>query len=155
MAKKMTETPQLLALRRKREELELRRQDALRTVESITGELRGIDHAIQVVSNLVSLGVDEVPRPIAAHTAALGDHPRRARGEIKRVVLEIMEERGAEGLRTMDVVEHGKAYGITLDRNSVASLLSRLTAEGVMLYDRESGRYRSKQPAPLALRTVA
>ena len=64
---------------------------------------------------------------------------------VKDAVLRIVTLHADAGVKTSDVVDFAAADGISLDRNSVASLLSRLTRETVLIYDRDSRRYR---PAP-------
>lgn len=133
MASRMT-NQHLEKLIRERERL----RAAIAEQEAI---LRGIERAIELVG-----GEDDASyRPVDG----------LARGAMKRTVLGLFEER-PEGLKTLDVVDLSAARGVNLDRASVASLLSRLTKDGVLEYDRDAKTYRiPRKEVASPLRSVA
>ena len=67
--------------------------------------------------------------------------PRR--GGLKETVLDLYEEAGEAGLTTNGCVMAARAKGIKVQPPSVSSTLSRLKADGVLMYDGE--RYRLKK----------
>ena len=95
----------------------------LQTVEALRNQLIGVETSIKVV------GPD----------AASG--PRR---NVKRTVMELVQEAGKAGITASEVVERAKSRGRDLDRASVSSLLSRFKREGALTFDGQ--RYFSTQP---------
>lgn len=89
-----------------------------RAIEAIQNQIIGIDHAIRAM-NLAP----GAPPP-----------PRR---NVKRTVLEVVQEAGKAGVTTTEVVERAAAKGRQLNANSVASLLSRFKTEGTFRFDGE------------------
>lgn len=119
---------------RKSEEMKqrlLQERDALlRQRDAIDNEIRGLERAIALV------GADEKP-------AASGS---RGRPQVKTVVLDLLKDVGTTGLDATTAVALANAKGITLDRGSVSSLLSRMKKDDVISYD--NGKYRLKEFAP-------
>lgn len=69
---------------------------------------------------------------------------RSRRGNLKELVLGMLDEAGASGLSSHACVQWAKErHGVALHPNSVSSLLSRLKADDVAFYDGE--RYRLKK----------
>lgn len=67
--------------------------------------------------------------------------PRR--GGLKETVIDLYQEAGEAGLTTNGCVLAAREKGIKLQPPSVSSTLSRLKADGVLMYDGE--RYRLKK----------
>lgn len=83
---------------------------------------------------------------IKAQEALILDMIREAKGEpksklraprsnVKQTVLEILEEAGVAGVNAAFVVEHAARNGISLERGTVSSLLSRFKSDGTVTYD--------------------
>jgi DNA-binding transcriptional ArsR family regulator len=60
---------------------------------------------------------------------------RAPRSNVKQTILELLENVGEAGLNAATAVETAAKAGITLERGTVSSLLSRLKNEGVVVYD--------------------
>jgi hypothetical protein len=69
--------------------------------------------------------------------------PRKKRSGIKDTVLDLLNEAGTTGTNGALAVETAERRGVHLDRQSVSSLLSRLKADGITVY--EDQRYKLKQ----------
>ncbi|HEY4941862.1 MAG TPA: hypothetical protein VII56_10570 [Rhizomicrobium sp.] len=83
--------------------------------------------------------------------ATMGGHAlpvggRKRQPNVKKTVLNIVNEAAAHGVTANEVVDKGAAQGRTLERNSVSSLLSRLKREGVLTFD--GARYRPADVKP-------
>lgn len=81
----------------------------------------------------------------------------KRRSGMKDTVLDLLNEVGTTGLNGAIAVEIAERRGMHLDRQSVSSLLSRLKADAIVVY--EGQRYKLKQfagsaPAELPLRVV-
>lgn len=61
--------------------------------------------------------------------------PRAPRSNVKQTVLDLLEESGADGINATGAVETAAQRGMSLERGTVSSLLSRLKNEGVVVYD--------------------
>ena len=106
----------------------LEERDALlRQKEAIENQILGLEKAIALI------GVEE------------NDKEMQKRGKFsnKAVVLDLLKEVGTTGLNAGTAVAMADSRGITLGRNSVSSMLSRLKRDGVVVYDGE--RYRLKE----------
>jgi hypothetical protein len=62
------------------------------------------------------------------------------RGQAKGVLLDLLKEVGTIGLNATSAVELADRRGIKLERGTAASNLSRMKADGVVIYDND--RYR-------------
>ena len=138
----------IAALKRSRDELDDKLRQALEAVNLLRGEIAGIDRALAVMQGVEPMATVSTPpdRTLASD--------RRPRGAVKDVVIGLVVENAADGLKTTDVVDLARSKGVNLDRNSVASLLSRLTKEGVTVYDEGTRRYRPSLPNVTPLRNV-
>lgn len=65
---------------------------------------------------------------------------RAPRSNVKSAVIGLLERVGAEGLNATSAVEMAAKEGLSLERGTVSSLLSRMKNEGVVSY--ENGLYR-------------
>ena len=136
MASRMT----VQHLQRLKEEL----TDVQAEIRTLLGREAGLKRAIAIVSDDPTLPDDVV---------ATSDATRKRRSPIKDIVLRLLQENAERGLVAIDLVELAKAQGITLDRNSVSSILSRFKRDGVLDYDGKV--YRPKRPFHSELRVVA
>lgn len=81
---------------------------------------------------------------------------RAPRANVKQSVLDLLEQVGANGLNAVLAVELAAKAGVTLERGTVSSLLSRLKNEGVVDYDNTVYRlkkFKVDGPNVLPLRT--
>ena len=60
---------------------------------------------------------------------------RAPRSNVKQAILDLLEKAGEGGLNAATAVETAARAGMTLERGTVSSLLSRLKNEGVVSYD--------------------
>lgn len=100
-------------------------------IRSLQGREAGLQRAIAIVSD------------DPAFLGGGGTHHKR-RSPIKDIVLRLLEENAERGLVAVEIVDLARRQGITLDRNSVSSLLSRFKKEGVLDYDGKV--YRPTRP---------
>lgn len=89
--------------------------------------------------------MDESPVPPA----------RAAKGSVKNTVLDLLEDAGRRGVNAATAVDLAKAKGITLERGSVSSLLSRLKTDGIVNHDGNVYRLKkfTEMPGVTPLRT--
>ena len=113
-------------------------------IRSLQGREAGLQRAISIVSD------DPV---LTEEMIGNSGTKRKRRSPIKDIVLRLLQENAERGLVAIDLVELAKAQGITLDRNSVSSILSRFKRDGVLDYDGKV--YRPKRPFHSELRVVA
>lgn len=100
------------------------RDRLLRQKEALENQIAGIERAIALIDGE-------------------GDAPKQRQSgarSTKRTVLDLLQEVGTSGLNATTAVEIAHRRGVTLDRGSVSSLLSRLKKDGVLTYDGD--RYR-------------
>lgn len=96
----------------------------LAEMEALKNKIAGLDMAISLLkSDAIS------PLSVAKVQAGL-----------KAVILDLLKEAGATGLNANSAVEMAEKKGMTLNRGSVASNLSRLSKEKAISYDGD--RYR-------------
>ena len=100
-----------------KERLLRERETILRQREALDGEIRGLERAI-------ALYVEDNEKP-----------PATKRQPIKALILNILEDIGTTGLNATTVVTLANARGVTVERASVSSLLSRLKADGIVEFD--------------------
>lgn len=61
--------------------------------------------------------------------------PRAPRSNVKQAVLDLLDQVGTKGLNAATAVELAGQSGMSLERGTVSSLLSRLKSEGALVYD--------------------
>jgi hypothetical protein len=105
------------------------RDRLLRQREAVDNQIAGIERAIALCD-------DEFVTPVA----------RKRRTSTKSVVLDLLEDVGTTGLNASIAVELANRRGVSIERASVSSLLSRLKSDGIIEFDGE--RYRLKKYAP-------
>jgi hypothetical protein len=110
-----------------RDQLAAKIAETERGLDALKNKLLGIDAAISTLRG-----------------SALGSEPPRPRRNVKRTVMEAVQDAGKAGVTVSDVIERAAAKGRTLERGSVSSLLSRFKREGVLTFDGE--RYHPVQP---------
>lgn len=108
----------------------LRERDALlRQKEALENQIAGLELAISLIDD--DAGIKQKPGKRVA---------------TKGVVLDLLRDVGTRGLNAQNAVDLANQRGITLDRASVSSLLSRLKKDDVVVFDNEV--YRLKEFAP-------
>ena len=116
----------------------IRERDALlRQREALDNQIMGLERAISLVGGEETFAATK---------------PGGRRTNTKGIVLQLLDEVGNLGLNAAIAVEMAHKRGVTLDRNSVSSLLSRLKSEGTLIFD--SDRYKVVT-APVSRRTRA
>jgi hypothetical protein len=118
------------------------RDQLLIEIEALRNKVVGLEMAIALFD-----GDGEAPTPTSS----------KKRSAMKDTILDLLNEVGTTGLNGLIAVEIAERRGIHLDRQSVSSLLSRLKADGAVVY--EGQRYKLKQfagssPSELPLRVV-
>jgi hypothetical protein len=88
--------------------------------------------AIEALQNQL-VGVDAAMRALGAE----GGMPPTPRRNVKRTILEVVQEAGKAGVTASEVISRAAAKGRTLNAGSVASLLSRMKQDGVLTFDGE------------------
>ncbi|MFY7930744.1 MAG: hypothetical protein ACOVS5_17865 [Oligoflexus sp.] len=112
------------------------RQRLAYQMEAIKNQIAGIDRAISILQ-----GSDQGSEETAPPTKA----PRR-QSNLKSIVIDILRAADPRGLSALEVVEAAKSDGVTLDRGSVSSLLSRLKKDELCDYNRLTGQYSIVSP---------
>lgn len=102
----------------------------LRQREALDNQIAGIERAIALVAG------EDRKTPLSAKHGISN----------KAIVLDLLKDAGTTGLNAVAAVGMANSRGITLDRNSVSSMLSRLKRDEVVVYDGD--RYRLKEFAP-------
>jgi hypothetical protein len=88
--------------------------------------------ALEALHNQI-VGVEASIRTLSADGAAMGQKSRN----VKRTVLDLVNEAGKSGITAIEVVARAALRGRTLERASVSSLLSRLKREKTLTFDGE------------------
>lgn len=101
-------------------------------LEALKNKIAGLDLAISIIQK-------------NAPTSRTDLVPVSRRSGVKGFVLDLLRERGSEGLNAAIAVDIASARGVLMDRASVSSLLSRLKNEDVVSYD--DNVYRLKKYA--------
>lgn len=73
---------------------------------------------------------------------------RHPRGAVKTVLLELLQETGANGLNARVAVAMAAARGVEVDRTTLSSLLSRLKADDIVAHDGYRYRLRHHEKRP-------
>lgn len=106
--------------------------------------------AIEALQNQL-LGVDAAMKALGAE-GAMPPTPRR---NVKRAVLDVVQEAGKAGVTASEVISRAAAKGRALNPGSVASLLSRMKQDGVLTFDGEryylAGAQGPHQEPPLKI----
>lgn len=118
----------------------------LRLLEDRRNQLRADLGAVkarldEVESLIRAMGGEGASEPSIAPSAA--EPARTRRGDLNNLVLSLCEQAAEAGLSSAECVERASRAGTALKPASVSSLLSRLKADGVLMYDGE--RYRLKR----------
>lgn len=99
-----------------------------------------LEAEIEALRNQIR-GIELAYRALGGRVAAL-ERKRAPRGNVKSMLLGLLEDSGPHGLNAQTAVKVAATQGVQLDRNTVSSLLSRLKRYGVVDHDGE--RYRLK-----------
>ena len=101
-------------------------------------ELAALQARLNEVESLMrAMGGEAPAEPV------VGPPSRARRGDLNNIVLSLYEQAAEAGLSSSECVEKAEKAGTPLKAASVSSLLSRLKADGVLMYDGE--RYRLKR----------
>lgn len=114
------------------------RDQLLREIEALRNKVAGLEMAIALLDEE---GSNKTPKT---------DHSGREKRSVKRVVLDFLEEVGTTGLNAATAVEIANRRGITLDRGTVSSLLSRLKRDEIAVFDGHMYRLKKFAPPPKA-----
>lgn len=109
------------------------RRDQLRAeIAALNARLDEVETLIRLMSGEAA---KETPEPLQR---------KARRGDLKEIVLSLYDEASEAGLSAAECVTAAQEKrGVALQPASVSSLLSRLKADGVLMYDGE--RYRLKR----------
>ncbi len=102
------------------------RDKLLAEIEALKNKVAGLEMAISLLGN----DEDSQGQPLSAV----------ARLNLKATILDLLKEAGTTGLNATSAVEIAARRGITLNRGSVASNLSRMVKDKAVTYD--GTRYR-------------
>ena len=107
------------------------RDKLLAEIEALRNRVMGLEMAISLLD-------EALPVPATG---------RGKRSGTKSLILDLLRESGASGLNAAVALDTAARRGVTLDRASVSSLLSRLKGDGIISYDGD--RYRlADMPKP-------
>jgi len=106
----------------------------LRQREAIDNQIAGLERAIALVGDDATQSPQQRPIGTGKRTAT------------KAIVLDLLRDVGTTGLNAQVAVDLANKRGVTLDRASVSSLLSRLKADGIVAFDGD--KYRLNEFAP-------
>jgi hypothetical protein len=115
--------------------------------DRLTAILRDLDMAMREVEKIKAQ--EELIRDMIRE--AKGEPkitPRAPRANVKQTVLGLLEQSGKDGINATMAVELAGRQGISLERGTVSSLLSRLKNEGVVAYDNSVYRLTSATTDP-------
>lgn len=115
---------------------------SLRLLEDRRNQLRAELGAVKARLDEVE-GLLRIMGGEGAHEPSVTAPSRTRRGDLNNIVLSLCEQAGEVGLSSAECVEKASKAGTALKPASVSSLLSRLKADGVLMYDGE--RYRLKR----------
>lgn len=73
---------------------------------------------------------------------------RGPRPNVKQTLFQLLEEVGDRGLNASLAVELAKSRGVSIERATVSSLLSRLKNDGTVSYDNSLYRLKNKSSDP-------
>lgn len=111
------------------------RDQLLREREALDNQISGLERAIALVANDSPTG------------SALTN---TRRGAIKAMVLDLLDEAGTMGINAATAVEMANRRGMTLEKASVSSILSRFKADGVAIHGGDKYRLAKFAPKPEA-----
>ena len=108
------------------------RERLMREREALDNQITGLERAIALIEDKGSEQIKGAKKQ-----------------PIKALVLDLLEEVGTTGINGATVVKIASARGVTVERSSVSSLLSRLKADGIVTFDGSMYRLpRYAAPAP-------
>jgi len=113
--------------------LEALREQLKADIARLQNQLDGVEMSIRAVNGEVSSGRQT--------------RVRAPRSNIKRYLLDLLKEAGAQGLNAAMAVETASKRGEQLERGTVSSLLSRLKGDGVVSYDGSVYRFMTEKAA--------
>jgi CRP-like cAMP-binding protein len=114
--------------------------------ERLAADINRHRQAIEALENQLK-GVEQAIKAIGGEA-----HGSSRRTNVKRTVLGIIHDAGTLGVNAVEVVNSAAAKGISLDRASVSSLLSRLKREKTLTFNGE--RYVEAPPPEPEVRLI-
>ena len=115
-----------------RKAIERQRDHLLVEIEALRNKVAGLELALSL------MGAEHV------HSDE-PEKPKEAKG-LRQTITELLREAGTTGLNSNAAVEVAQRRGVHLDRQSVASTLSRMKRDGEVAYNGD--RYRLSKFAP-------
>jgi len=106
------------------------RDKLLKEMDALRHKIEGLEMAISLVGGQT----DE---------ASILRSGGKRRSNVKGLIIGLLTEAAISGLNANTAVERAERKGVTLDRGSAASILSRLKADDIVAYDGQN--YRLKQ----------
>jgi hypothetical protein len=97
--------------------------------DRLASDLSRHQQAIEAIRNQL-LGVEAAIKTVGPDVSG----PRR---NVKRTVMELVQEAAKAGITAAEVVDRAKVKGRDLDKASVSSLLSRFKRDGTLTFDGE------------------
>lgn len=79
---------------------------------------------------------------------------RAPRSNVKQTILAMLEDAGVIGINATGAVERAARNGVSLERGTVSSLLSRLKNEGVVSYDGAAYRLSTIKGSPATVHPI-
>ena len=92
---------------------------ARKQLEAAEQRLAGVEMSMRTIAG------EDLITPVA----------RPPRTNVKQMILDLLKERGAEGVNANTVVEIAAQRGEHVERGTASSLLSRFKSDGVVVYD--------------------
>jgi hypothetical protein len=108
--------------------LEEQRDALVAEMEALKNKIAGLELAMSLISGDAPLGDKETGT---------------TRVNVKGTLLDLLKQAGTTGLNAQSAVDIAQARGITLERGTISSLLSRFKRDEIVVYDGE--KYKLKQ----------
>lgn len=106
------------------------RDKLLKEMEALRHKIEGLEMAISLVGGQT----DE---------ASILRSGGKRRSNVKGLIISLLTEAGISGLNASSAVERADRKGVILDRASASSILSRMKADDIVIYDGQN--YRLKE----------
>jgi len=117
------------------------RDKLLNEIEALKNRVMGLEMAISLLDD-------------GNGDSAISSQPTKRRSGVKAVLLDLLQECGTTGINASTAIEIAARRGVILDKGTISSLLSRLKAEGTVVYDGDKYRLRDMPPGNQPFRVV-
>jgi hypothetical protein len=114
------------------------RAKLLADMEALKNKIAGLDIAISLLSKETG-------------SSASAESPK---GSLKSTIIDLLREAGPTGLNASSAVEMAARKGISLNRASVASNLSRMSKEKTIVYDGDKYRLPEFAKGPVVVKAA-